>query len=94
MNSTTDVFERRIASLEGGVAAVETASGQVSQTVALLNLAKAGDAIVASTSLYGGTYALLAHTLPRRLRERPGDPEGVGSSGRASLTPEGDPRSD
>ena len=65
MNPTTDVFERRIASLEGGVAAVATASGQSAQTLALLNLAQAGDEIVASTSLYGGTYALLAHTLPR-----------------------------
>jgi len=65
MNPTNDVFERRIASLEGGVAAVATASGQAAQTLALLNLAQAGDEIVASTSLYGGTYALLAHTLPR-----------------------------
>jgi len=65
MNPTTDVFERRIASLEGGVAAVATASGQAAQTLALLNLAQAGDEIVASTSLYGGTYALLAHTFPR-----------------------------
>jgi len=65
MNPTTDVFERRIAALEGGVAAVATASGQAAQTLALLNLAQAGDEIVASTSLYGGTYALLAHTLPR-----------------------------
>ncbi len=65
MNPTTDVFERRIAALEGGVAAVATASGQAAQTLALLNLAQDGDEIVASTSLYGGTYALLAHTLPR-----------------------------
>jgi O-acetylhomoserine (thiol)-lyase len=65
MNPTTDVFERRIASLEGGVAAVATASGQAAQTLAILNLAQAGDNIVASTSLYGGTYALFAHTLPR-----------------------------
>lgn len=65
MNPTTDIFERRIASLEGGVAAVATASGQAAQTLAILNLAQAGDEIVASTSLYGGTYALFAHTLPR-----------------------------
>ena len=65
MNPTTDVFERRIAALEGGVAAVATASGQSAQTLALLNLAQAGDTIVAATSLYGGTHALLAHTLPR-----------------------------
>jgi O-acetylhomoserine (thiol)-lyase len=65
MNPTNDVFERRIADLEGGVAAVATASGQAAQTLALLNLAQAGDSIVASSSLYGGTYALLRHTLPR-----------------------------
>ncbi|HEY0778950.1 MAG TPA: O-acetylhomoserine aminocarboxypropyltransferase/cysteine synthase family protein [Gemmatirosa sp.] len=65
MNPTTDVFERRVAALEGGVAAVAAASGQAAQTLALLNLAQAGDSIVAATSLYGGTHALLAHTLPR-----------------------------
>jgi O-acetylhomoserine (thiol)-lyase len=65
MNPTSDAFERRIADLEGGVAAVATASGQAAQTLALLNLAQAGDGIVASSSLYGGTYALLRHTLPR-----------------------------
>jgi O-acetylhomoserine (thiol)-lyase len=65
MNPTSDAFERRIADLEGGVAAVATASGQAAQTLALLNLAQAGDSIVASSSLYGGTYALLRHTLPR-----------------------------
>lgn len=65
MNPTTDVFERRIADLEGGVAAVATASGQSAETLAILNLAQAGDSIVASRSLYGGTVALFAHTLPR-----------------------------
>jgi len=65
MNPTTDVFERRIAALEGGVAAVATASGQAAETLALLNLARSGESIVSTTSLYGGTYALLAHTLPR-----------------------------
>ena len=65
MNPTTDVLERRVAALEGGVAAVATASGQSAQTLALLNLARAGESIVAATSLYGGTHALLAHTLPR-----------------------------
>jgi O-acetylhomoserine (thiol)-lyase len=65
MNPTTDVFERRIADLEGGVAAVATASGQAAQTLAILNLAQAGDSIVASRSLYGGTVALFQHTLPR-----------------------------
>ena len=65
MNPTTDVFERRIAALEGGVGAVATASGQSATTLALLNLARAGESVVAATSLYGGTVALLAHTLPR-----------------------------
>jgi len=64
-NPTNDVFEQRIAALEGGVAAVATASGQAAQTLAILNLAEAGDNIVASQSLYGGTVALFAHTLPR-----------------------------
>jgi O-acetylhomoserine (thiol)-lyase len=65
MNPTTDVFERRMASLEGGVAAVATSSGQAAQTLAILNLAQAGDSVVASKALYGGTVALFAHTLPR-----------------------------
>ncbi|MHB1329165.1 MAG: O-acetylhomoserine aminocarboxypropyltransferase/cysteine synthase family protein [Gemmatimonadales bacterium] len=65
MNPTNDVFERRIAALEGGVAAVATASGQAAQTLALLNLAKAGDSIVASSSLYGGTVTLFQSTFPR-----------------------------
>lgn len=65
MNPTTDVFERRIADLEGGVAAVATASGQSAELLAILNLAQAGDSIVASRSLYGGTVTLFAHTLRR-----------------------------
>ncbi len=65
MNPTNDVFEKRVAALEGGVAAVATASGQAAQTLAILNLAQAGENIVASKALYGGTVALLAHTLPR-----------------------------
>lgn len=65
MNPTNDVFERRIAALEGGVAALATSSGQAAQTLAILNLAQAGDSIVASSSLYGGTFALLKHTLKR-----------------------------
>ena len=65
MNPTSDVFERRIAELEGGVAAVATASGQAAQTLALLNLAQAGDSIVASSRLYGGTFTLLKYTLGR-----------------------------
>jgi O-acetylhomoserine (thiol)-lyase len=65
MNPTTDVFEKRIAALEGGVAAVAAASGQAAQTLALLNLAKSGDSIVSSSSLYGGTATLFRSTLPR-----------------------------
>ncbi|MGK5529524.1 bifunctional o-acetylhomoserine/o-acetylserine sulfhydrylase [Streptomyces sp. URMC 129] len=64
-NPTTDVFEQRIAALEGGVGAVALASGQAAETLAILNLAGAGDHIVSSTSLYGGTYNLFRHTLPR-----------------------------
>lgn len=65
MNPTNDAFEKRIAALEGGVAAIAVASGQSAQTLALLNLAQAGDSIVASSSLYGGTYTLLKYTLAR-----------------------------
>jgi O-acetylhomoserine (thiol)-lyase len=65
MNPTTDVLEKRIAALEGGVAAVATASGQSATTLALLTLAKAGDEIVSTTSLYGGTYNLFHYTFPR-----------------------------
>jgi len=65
MNPTTDVFEKRLAELEGGVAAVATSSGQAAQTLALLNLAQAGDSIVSSSALYGGTFTLFQHTLPR-----------------------------
>jgi O-acetylhomoserine (thiol)-lyase len=65
MNPTTGVFEERIAALEGGVGAVGVASGQAAETLAILNLARAGDNIVSSSSLYGGTHNLFAHTLPR-----------------------------
>jgi O-acetylhomoserine/O-acetylserine sulfhydrylase len=65
MNPTTDVFEKRIAALEGGVAALATASGQAAQFLAITTLAQAGDNIVASSSLYGGTYNQLKVTLPR-----------------------------
>lgn len=64
-NPTVDVFERRIAALEGGVAAVGVASGQSALVLTLLNLAESGNNIVASQSLYGGSIALLTHTLPR-----------------------------
>lgn len=65
MNPTTDVLEQRIAALEGGVAALATASGQAAETLALLNLVEAGQEIVASSSLYGGTYNLLHYTFPK-----------------------------
>lgn len=63
-NSTNDVFEQRIAALEGGVAALAVASGAAAITYTFLNLAKAGDNIVSAKTIYGGTYNLLAHTLP------------------------------
>jgi O-acetylhomoserine (thiol)-lyase len=65
MNPTTDVLEQRIAALEGGVAALALASGQAAETLAILNIANAGDNIVSSTDLYGGTYNLFRHTLPK-----------------------------
>lgn len=64
-NPTNDVLEQRLAALEGGIAAVVTASGTAATNTALLTLLKAGDHIVASSSLYGGTYNLLSVTLPR-----------------------------
>ncbi|SCZ09973.1 O-acetylhomoserine (thiol)-lyase [Paenibacillus polysaccharolyticus] len=65
MNPTTDVFEQRIAALEGGAGALATASGQAAITFSLLNIAGAGDEIVSSASLYGGTYNLFSTTLPK-----------------------------
>jgi O-acetylhomoserine (thiol)-lyase len=65
MNPTQDAFEQRMASLEGGVGALATASGQAAQTIALLNLAENGGHIVSSASLYGGTYNQLHYTFPK-----------------------------
>jgi O-acetylhomoserine (thiol)-lyase len=65
MNPTTDVVEQRIAALEGGVAALFLSSGQAAETFAILNLAAAGDHLVSSPRLYGGTYNLLHYTLPK-----------------------------
>jgi len=80
MNPTTDVLEKRIAALEGGVAAVALASGQAASAYAVQNLARAGDNIVSSTDLYGGTWNLFANTLREQGIEArfvdPKDPEG------------------
>ena len=63
MNPTTDVLEKRLAALEGGVAALATASGQTASAIAVQNIAKVGDNIVCSTDIYGGTWNLFANTL-------------------------------
>jgi O-acetylhomoserine (thiol)-lyase len=65
MNPTTDVLEKRVAALEGGVGALATSSGQAAQALAILNIANSGDEIVSTTSLYGGTYNQFEHTLPK-----------------------------
>lgn len=65
MNPTTDVFEKRIAALEGGVAALATSSGQAAQFIAINNIAEAGDNIVSTSFLYGGTYNQFKVSLPR-----------------------------
>ena len=65
MNPTQDVLEQRLAALEGGIAALALASGQAAVTYSVLTIAEAGDNIVASSALYGGTYNLFAHTLPQ-----------------------------
>ena len=80
MNPTTDVLERRIAALEGGVGALAVASGSAAVTYAILNIAGTGDEIVSASTLYGGTYNLFANTLPKygivtRFAD-PDDPEG------------------
>ena len=65
MNPTTDVFEQRVAALEGGVGGLGVASGQAAETLTILSLARAGDNFVTSASLYGGTYNLFQYTLPK-----------------------------
>ncbi len=65
MNPTNGVFEARVAALEGGVGALALASGQAAETLTILNLARSGDNIVSSASLYGGTWNLFAYTLPK-----------------------------
>jgi O-acetylhomoserine (thiol)-lyase len=81
MNPTWDVFEQRVAALEGGIAACATASGQAAVTYSILNVCRAGDNIISVATLYGGTYNLFAHTLPQfgievRFAD-PDDPEAV-----------------
>jgi len=65
MNPTTDVLEKRVAELEGGICALAVASGMAAITYAIMTIAEAGDNIVSASTLYGGTYNLLAHTLPQ-----------------------------
>jgi len=65
MNPTTDVLEKRVAGLDGGIGALAVASGQSAVTLALLNIARAGDDIVSADNLYGGTYSLFHYTFPR-----------------------------
>ena len=80
MNPTTDVLEQRVAALEGGIAALALASGQAAVTYAILTIAEAGDNIVSSSTLYGGTYNLFAHTLPQcGITTRFADPRDIGS---------------
>ncbi len=87
MNPTTDVFEKRMALLEGGIAALATASGQSAITLALLNISKSGDEIVSASSLYGGTYTLLSSTFAKFgikvIFVDPADPENF----RRAITP-------
>lgn len=87
MNPTTEVLEKRIAALEGGTGAVATSSGQAAITYAILNITGSGDEVVSSSSLYGGTYNLFRHTLPKMGIKvhfvDPGDPENF----RRAITP-------
>src|SRR5512147_1136926 len=65
MNPTTDVFEQRMAAIEGGTGALAVSSGQAATTMALLNITQVGDEIVSANNLYGGTYQLFHYTLPK-----------------------------
>jgi len=87
MNPTTDVFEKRMALLEGGVGALALASGQAAETLAILNILRAGDELVSANSLYGGTYNLFSVTLPKMgIKVRFVDPTGP-ESFRKAITP-------
>ncbi len=65
MNPTNDVFEKRIAAIEGGTGALAVSSGQAAETLAILNITQVGDEIVSADNLYGGTYQLFHYTLPK-----------------------------
>ena len=65
MNPTNDVFERRVAALEGGTGALAVASGQAAETLAILAITQVGDEIVSANNLYGGTYQLFHYTFPK-----------------------------
>jgi O-acetylhomoserine (thiol)-lyase len=81
MNPTWDVFEQRVAALQGGIAGIALASGQAAVTYSVLNITRAGDNIISVSTLYGGTYNLFAHTLPQYGIEvrfaDPDDPDAV-----------------
>jgi O-acetylhomoserine (thiol)-lyase len=69
MNPTTDVFEQRVAAIEGGVGALALSSGQAASTLAILGITRVGDEVVAANNLYGGTYQLFHYTMPKLGRE-------------------------
>ncbi|TFG44805.1 MAG: O-acetylhomoserine aminocarboxypropyltransferase/cysteine synthase, partial [Dehalococcoidia bacterium] len=87
MNPTTDVFERRIAAIEGGSGALAVASGQAAETLALLNITRPGDEIVATSNLYGGTYELFHYTFPKLGRKVKFVPSGDLAALKAAITP-------
>ncbi|MEG0677522.1 MAG: aminotransferase class I/II-fold pyridoxal phosphate-dependent enzyme, partial [Comamonas sp.] len=83
MNPTTDVLEKRVAALEGGIAGLAVASGMAAITAAIQTLAEAGDNIVSASTLYGGTYNLFAHTFPQQgIEVRFADPRDPASFGK------------
>lgn len=87
MNPTTDVFERRIAAIEGGSGALAVASGQAAETFALLNITRPGDEIVSLNNLYGGTYELFHYTFPKLGREVGFLPSGDLEALKKAITP-------
>ena len=85
MNPTTDVFERRIAAIEGGTGALAVSSGQAAETLALLAITQVGDEIVSANNLYGGTYELFHYTFPKLGRQvSSSTPQSLRSSERRS----------